>query len=159
MPRKPGRPPKYLVSTRLEVIVPAELKEFLRALSLRKGKSISELVVEALLSYYKEVEIPKKKRKEKTAREILAQRKLKKIKKRLNRLERAIGVIEEARRSGSRIRKGTMVIDVEDFARGVKADLDDLINEILGLERIIKSRKLTNYMKKALELEDRLEVT
>jgi len=52
-----------------------------------------------------------------------------------------------------------MVIDVEDFARGVKADLDDLINEILGLERIIKSRKLTNYMKKALELEDRLEVT
>ena len=50
--RRPGRPPKYPKATYMGFTIPAELKRFLRQLSIETGKSMSELVVEAIKNYY-----------------------------------------------------------------------------------------------------------
>jgi len=157
--RKPGRPPKYLVSTRLEVVVPAELKKYLRELSVETGKSISELVVEALTNYYHEVKVEKlERKKEKSAIEVYAEAVAEQIKEDLVQYKRIVKTIEEAIASGNKLRKGSMLLDPKNYAKEVMVRLDKyIIAEIVRTERMAKIKELPHLMKEALELKKRLK--
>ena len=162
--RKPGRPPKYTNTSLMHIVVPSELKEYLREISVKTGKSMSELVVEALTNYYHEVKLEKVKlEKEKSAREILVEYSVKEIKWNLDYYKRLVKNIEEAIKSNGKLvfrseDGSTVKADPLLYAENkVKEDLENLIKEILKTERIAKSRELSKCMKEALELKGRLK--
>ncbi|RLC79211.1 MAG: hypothetical protein DRJ03_23930, partial [Chloroflexi bacterium] len=92
-----GRPPKYISSSTLSINIPTDLKEFLKDLSEKTGRSISELVTEALINYYRNTEV-KIKRPERRRRSIDLVRELetKRIERELELREKNVKALEMA---------------------------------------------------------------
>ena len=156
--RQRGRPPKYVRGQYLGVWVPWELKEYLKELSAETGKSIGELVVEALTNYYHEVKIEKVE-KEKSAREILVEYRVKEIKWNLDYYKRSVGSIEEAIKGDRKIvlPSGVKADPLLYAQNKVKEDLEKLIDEIVNTERMARNKELPHLMEEALELKGRLK--
>ena len=153
-----GRPPKYERGTYLGVWVPWELKVFLKELSKKTGRSISDLVVEALLNYYNEVKIGKVRVKERKKRSIDLVRELeiKRIERELKLREKNVAVLEKARAQGiMTVNVGRMTTIIWDAIIREQNCLYGLIKKCLGLERY--GLDLYKYVEKATKLIERLE--
>ena len=111
-----GRPPKYPDTSLMHIVVPSELKKFLRDLSRRTGRSMSELVVEALLNYYKDVKIGNVKvRERKRAIDVMRELEMRRIEKELRLREKNVKTLEEARAQGiMHVKVGQMTVIVWD---------------------------------------------
>ena len=152
-----GRPPKYPDTSLMHIVVPSELKKFLRDLSRRTGRSMSELVVEALLNYYKEVKIGNVKvRERKRAIDVMRELEMRRIEKELRLREKNVKTLEEARAQGiMHVKVGQMTVIVWDAIVREQNRLHGLMKKIVGLEKF--GLDLYDYAVKVRELIERLE--
>jgi|GEM_PF-6741336 len=152
-----GRPPKYVSSSTLSINIPTDLKEFLKDLSEKTGRSISELVTEALINYYRNTEV-KIKRPERRRRSIDLVRELetKRIERELELREKNVKALEKAiAQKVMYVKVGRATTVVWDAIIREQNCLHGLIKKCLGLERY--GLDLYDYVKKAVELIERLE--
>jgi len=154
-----GRPPKYPDTSLMHIVVPSELKKFLRDLSRRTGKSMSELIVEALLNYYKEVKVGKiRVRERKRAIDVMRELEIKRIEKELRLREKNVKTLEDARAQGImhvKVGMGGMTVIVWDAIVREQNRLHGLMKKIVGLEKF--GLDLYDYAVRVRELIERLE--
>jgi len=152
-----GRPRKYTEARHLSIYVPRELWLFLHDLSSRTKRSINDLVVEALLNYYKEVKIGNVKvRERKRAIDVMRELEMKRIEKELRLREKNVKTLEEARAQGiMHVKVGQMAVIVWDAIVREQNRLHGLMKKIVGLEKF--GLDLYDYAVKVRELIERLE--
>jgi len=153
-----GRPRKYREARHLSIYIPREVWIFLRDLSLKTGRSINDLVVEALLSYYKEVRIGniRVREREKRAIDVMRELEIKRIEKELKAHESDVERLEQLRAQNIMyVNYRGMSIYIWDAIVRKQNSLHGLMKKIVGLEKY--GLDLYKYAEKVRELIERLE--
>jgi len=152
-----GRPAKYERATYLGVWIPWELKEFLKDLSIRTGRSISELVTEALANYYRNTEVKiKRSRRRRRSIDLVRKFEIKRIERELELREKNVKALEIARAQGvMHVKVGRMTTIIWDAIVREQNSLYGLVKKCLSLERY--GLDLYKYVEKATKLIERLE--
>jgi len=153
-----GRPPKYRNAVIMHIVLPLELKQFLRDLSTKTGRSMSELIVEALLNYYKEVRIGniRLREREKRAIDVMRELEIKRIERELKAHESDVERLEQLRAQNIMyVNYRGMSIYIWDAIVRKQNSLHGLMKKIVGLEKY--GLDLYKYAEKVRELIERLE--
>ena len=157
MERGVGRPPKYHQTVIIGFSAPVELKEFLKKVSIETGKSMSEIIVEALMEYFKIKGVKKVERKErKTAKKIFGRMEIRRLKREIATHEKRVALIQRAIADPGTVLKyqGQVVSPLQLIWRELNS-LWGLEKKIIALEN--RGLNVVKYAEKVVELIQKLD--
>jgi len=155
--RGPGRPAKYSSLTIVAFSCPAELKEYLRKVSRETGRSISEIIVEALTEYFKIKGVRKPAgRGRETARKIFGRMEMERLEREIQLHEKMVSNIEKAVADNSIVLKyrGRTLSPLQLIIRELNS-LWGLEKKILALEN--RGLNVVKYADRVVKLIQRLD--
>jgi len=164
-----GRRRKFEAFTVVGAAVPLEVARAIRQIAAKRGVSVSEIVREALMRYLEEegMKIVIQERRRKSARAIIMQKKLAKMRREMSDLEGQVEELETYVNALRRIKSkyvydGGALVGKEELLRRVRERLRSMQKWLTSLEKLCMMLEQAGYdvvadAEKLLQLEERID--